>query len=396
MRRSRALSGRRRAGYLTPALALAVLTVFLMAAVVVNIGWRRAAQRQVVTAADAAALAAAGELACDERLLDGPLPQDVLARVAARAEELASYHAIVGTPAHCAPRELRIGRRVTAEGGGSQLIATDHQPSSVAVVVQRGPDGRLPWIYRAGGLRDSLLTASAEASIGAKITALRPRAGGTVPVWPLALRSRSNATKAASGSTVPAVGWQDQIEAKLGGDRFSYDHETDRIVERPDGLPELVVLTLPRGGKPDEVGLTLVDLGQGFGSEPLDTTMRRGLGVEDLGLLVGEVPVGSLPSSPVTTDALPRMPIEFERNLAPGDARAIFLYENLTEAGERFTARLVGVVAARLMDLQTTSDGGWRATFQPAVLASGTAVLAGADDAEVPDNRYLYKIRLTR
>ena len=38
----------------------------------------------------------------------------------------------------------------------------------------------------------------------------------------------------------------------------------------------------------------------------------------------------------------------------------------------------------------------WRATFQPAVLATGTAVLADADDAGVPENRYLYKVRLTR
>lgn len=395
MHRNRAPAGRRRAGYLTPALAMALLTAFLVGAAVLNVGWRRAAEREAATAADAAALAAAGELACDERLLDLPLPQDVLARVAARAEELASRQTIAGVTALPVPGGPQVGQRVTGEDGRPQLLETGYRPSVVAVTVQRGREGRLPWLFRAGGHTAAPLTATAEASIDGKVAALRPRSGGSVPVWPLAVLSGMNAAEAVQDSAAPVAGWRDQVEMELGGDRYSYDRETGQVVERPDGLPELVVLTLAPGGDVDDVGLILADVGQTFGAGRLDAAMRDGLGAEDLELLGGEVPVMSLPSSPVVADALPRLPIEAERNLTPGDARAIFLYEDLTEAGGRFTARLVGVVAARLMDLQTTG-GGWRATFQPAVLATGTAVLADADDAEAADNRYLYKVRLTR
>lgn len=395
MRRNRAFARHRRAGYLTPALALAILTAFLVAALALNVGWQRAADREIVVAADAAALAAASQLACDERLLDGPLPQDVRDRIANKAEELASRHEIVGVPAFPMPRGVRIGQRIATEDGQSQLVETDYQPSTVAVSVWRGRDGRLPWLFRAGGHTAAMLTATAEASIYGKVTALRPRPGGTVPVWPLAVRLGGDPTESAEASA-PATGWRDQIEMKLGPDRYSFDHATGQIVEQPDGLPELIVLTLPVGGEVDDVGLTLVDVGQTFGTVRLDVAMREGLSAEDLQLLGGEVPVTSLPSSPVVADALPQVPIEVERNLALGDARALFLYDDLTEGSGQFTARLVGVVAARLMELEPTDNGGWQATFQPAVLATGTAVLADVDDADVADNRYLYKVRLTR
>jgi len=396
MHSRRPAAERRRAGYLTPALAMALLAAFLVGALVLNMAWRRAADREIAVAADAAALASASALACDERLLDGPLPQTALDRVAARAGELSSRHPIVGVPALPTPDGLRIGKKVIAEDGEPQLIETSYQPSMVAVTVQRGSDGRLPWLFRAGPYTSSRLSATAEASIDGRVAALRPRAGGTVPAWPIALLGEADTAEIAEGESPSAVGWRDQIEMKLGPDRYSYDDASKRVVEHPDGLPELVVLTLPSGGDPDETGMTLVDVGQTFGADRLDVAFRNGLRGEDLTLLDGEVPVGSLAANPETADALPRLPIEAERNLSAGDARAVFLFEQLAGSGGRFTARLTGVVVARLMDLRPTGDGGWQATFQPAVLATGTAVLADAGDGVAPEGRYLYKVRLTR
>ena len=72
------------------------------------------------------------------------------------------------------------------------------------------------------------------------------------------------------------------------------------------------------------------------------------------------------------------------------------MFDRLTQTGDDFRAQLNGVVVARLMDLRPVGDGGWQATFQPAVLATGTADLADAGDDATPTNRYLYKVRLTR
>jgi hypothetical protein len=399
MTRRRTTAEHRRAGYLTPALALAVLTAFLTAALVLNVAWRRAASRELAAAADAAALAGAAELACDERLLDKPLPADVLDRVSRRAEALASRHPIVGVPALPAAGQTRIGRTVVGPNGEAVLLDTNNAPTVVWLAVQRGRDGMLPWLLRAGGHSAGRLATAAEAAIDDHVAALAPRPGGTVPVWPLALRAKAPVgSKLAQGQNPIAVqGWADRIELKLGGDRFGYDHDAKRVVERSDGLPELVVQTLAPGGDPEDAGLTLVDLGQSFRPDRLAGAMADGLNADDLANLDGRVPVASLPTSSVAVDALPKLPVEVEHGMQPGDARALFLFDRLTPGGNgRFTTRLNRVVVARLMDLRPTGDGGWRATFQPAVLATGTALLADAGDDAAPQNRYLYKVRLTR
>ena len=391
--RPQTAAAKTRRGFLAPALALAILTVLLIGGVMLNALWLRSAKRELAAAADAAALAAAGELACDEQLLPGPLPQAVFTRAAARAQTLAARQPVAGKPAAVVgDAGAQFGKTV-----GTQFLQSEYTPRQAVVTVARGSDGRLPWLMAIAGNATARPTVTATAALSSQITELRPRAGGTVPVWPIALRGNAASVKTASSGAIPAAAaaiasWNTKIDAGLGGDAYAFDAATGRVENRADGIKEIIVFSQARGGNVDEVGLVVCDLGQSFGIADLGRTFQHGLAADDLGTLHGAVPVSSLATAPVLVDALGSLPPEFDQNVTPGDVRALFLFAELVPAGGKNSALLNRVVVARLMDLQPAAGGAWQATFQPAVLATGTAVV----DESASEHPYLYRLRLMR
>ncbi len=88
----------RRRGFTTPAVAIALLVVMAGLALVLDRLWLDTADLELTTAAEAAALAAASELANDDLLKLNAVPELRFERARAAAAWIASQNLVAGSP----------------------------------------------------------------------------------------------------------------------------------------------------------------------------------------------------------------------------------------------------------------------------------------------------------
>ena len=124
----------RRAGLLTPMIAIALLVAMAAAALVFDRLWLESASVELLTAAEAAATAAAGSLADDSLLRLQPDHEARADDARELAVQVAGENLTTGQPVELANDEdIRLGRLVQQPDGQIRLIETDYFPTTVAV-----------------------------------------------------------------------------------------------------------------------------------------------------------------------------------------------------------------------------------------------------------------------
>ncbi|RMG32806.1 MAG: hypothetical protein D6725_16930 [Planctomycetota bacterium] len=421
-----------RRGVVVPLVALILLVLGMIIALVFDRLWLAAARRELQSAADAAALAAAGVLLDDtflaQRMHDGrtapppadrkPLPfgparnapatttspavkvsEALLQRARREAARVAGLNAVAGAPVRLDTArngDVRFGRLVRRPNGDMLFLQTAFDPTTVVVTAHRTRSRSNPVALLFQGIAGPAadLRARAEASFTSWLMQLAPAAGLRVPAAPIAVPwSRNNGF---------AAGWRESIEMGEGEDRWSYDPEAHRVTPGSDGLPELRVRCAIRPDENDVQWLVL-DFANDLSATRLVAQWRYGLDEADLTDWDGRI---DLTRWPKQLRAMPACPIDLANVLAGalGERRIVFVFDRFTPTGRAGTGRatLAGIVGARLMAVETRPDSSLEITLQPAFVTTraAEAVPDWFAETSTPEiapqtNRYVYKLMLT-
>lgn len=382
------------------ALVAVISLVVVMGAVAVAVDhlWLSTAEVELRTAAEAAALAAAAEIVGDSLLEEVMHWPDLLEAARQRAADVAAENLVAGEPLRLdthVDADIVFGRLVfDQEALRTRFVRTGTAPTSVVVTGRRLRSRNNPVALFLSGVEGTAdVVSSAEATWDDHLLGIRPLDDVPVPALPLAILARDP-----SGTRSDT--WEKQIAQRAGGDRYSFDRSSGRVVEKPDGIPEILLRSKLPDGETSAANLVLIDAGNGLRPDRLCEQIARGLSAEELIEFDGEIlPVrGAIRCA--SSAAFPGTAIEaLQREI--GRCRIIFLYEQHEPAGRAGYGRVAcaGLAAGRVMRIERTGPHACEIVFQPGVLSTRTAVLAterGDARDDVPANQYIYKVQLTQ
>ncbi len=387
-------SAARRRGLTTPAIALALIVMMAGMALVLDRIWLETAQWELTTAAEATALAAARQLASDDRLLADADSEQRLDLARNAAELVSIQNPVVGQAASFSPdRDLLFGNYTQPKPNElARLDVEAEDPLTVRAILHRSRARNNPvalFVGQLTGLPFGDVLRAADATLNNHIAAIRPVVGATAPALPLAIWKVD-----LSGSRQDT--WTVQIDQRKGADQYRFDAESSQVVEGQDGIPEIKVRSLARGGRPEACNVQIVDLGTDFDQEKLKTQFQSGWSELDLEAFGGELSLGS--GLTLTSSAQILAPEQDALTSLLGEPRIVLLFTTAVPTGQDnlCETKCVEFVAIRVMDVQDQGDGSCLVVLQPTVLATRAAVVAasGSTPPVVP-NKYIYNLRLT-
>ena len=413
----------RRAGFTTPAVAVALLVFMLGLALIIDRLWLETAQLELMTAAEASALAAAHELASDDLLLSNSAVELRINNARQTAASIASQNYVAGTPVELNidhEGDVQFGNLVQ-DSGGVRFEESDQNPTTVVVTARRTRSNSNPvGLFVAGltGVPFGDVAARVEASISNDVIGLRPIDGTPIPAIPIGIWE-------VDPSGERSDTWVSAIETRTGSDQYSFDPETHTVVPGSDGIPELRLHSLRLGGDPSDTNMQLLDIGNSLNSQTVVQQIQSGLSVDDLQSFNGSLYVGQ--GTTIDFQSTPKLDSgeqpEFQ-NLV-GVCRICFLYSGTVPQRQQplATATCTRIVAIRIMAVNGYSDGVCDFVVQPTVMTTRTALLASefnepqtangtsfsnsltnnllnsaasAVQTNVLPNPYVYKLRLTQ
>ncbi len=371
-------------------MAVAILVAGGAVAFVLDTLWLSAAQRELKTAADAAALAAGQRIANDDLLrvdLDSPKKAEKVrevARNAALMNRAVGQDVAVSLDPH---EDIRFGRPVVdANTGWTTFIETDYFPTSVIVSThcdrKNGNPVSLFMPYLTGQSTADAVEMS-EASISNEISAVRPLRHANVPAWPLAILEVDGGEQ---------DDWSKTIEGRLGQDVLSWNSAEKKVTEVADGIPEMVLRT----GNSEQLGnVRVVDLNSSLRDEPLKRQFLQGWSERDLEEFGSELGFEEGPLTLNATDDFFGMP-EKELKQQIGQSRIVLLYRQIPAKDYTSTpaVSVTRLVSIRLLKITELSDE-LELIVQPTVIATRTAVLS-KQRPHGPKNPYLYRLAITQ
>ena len=412
-----------RRGVMLPAIAFALLVVGGAMALVLNTLWKDSAQVELRTAAEASALAAAGEYLTDPLLNPQADRLQHLEWAKTKAAQIAFSNRVAGRPLELDLSEengdIYFGQRLEVPvddpsvflpsllpADQSVFVRTDENPNVVEVRASRmrsqGNPIRLffPGIMQQSG-GDAV--AFAEVCFDNVIAGFQPSPSRPVPALPLAsLKSEPFGKRADT--------WDVNIEQRLGADQYRYDPQTRQVIAEPDGIPEMELYSMPLSG--DETArpenFQLLEFQNNLSEAELARQIRDGLTAEDLKAWDGRLPAQQ--TLPITGSAIVagRLPQALADQI--GQQRLCLLYREAQPLNVRGWSQVVceGVVAIRILDVIVEEGEAVRMIVQPTVMSTSTAQLARFYLPEQPSwglpteietfasNRYVYKIYISQ
>jgi hypothetical protein len=391
-----------------PAIAMSLLVVGMAVLLVFDKLWVDNSQQELRTVAEAAALAAAGELAGDDLLLLEDASEARIARARQSAATVAQRNLANGSPVTLDIEEggdVLIGRYVYDELQDEVVLIETAQHPSHVVVTARRPRGMNPMASASDaldGVTRNELAETATAALSNAVTGVRPSTHVNVPAWPLAILEVDEATGRADT-------WRQQIERRLGGDNFAYDSAAQQVILGSDGLPEIIVHSAPVDPDTEDqllANVHIIDIGTGLYPAPVAEQIRLGWSQSHLTAFGGEFSLAAGPLM-LECDAVFAGEPAVALSEMIGSCRICVLY-NSCIPGQQGLGQLnaTRLVAARLMDVRELSDGTLACVLQPGVVATRTAVTSeviplGTPSASDPltsdgvTNPYIYRLFLT-
>lgn len=402
-------------GITIPLVAAALLVAMLGLALILDRLWLEATRLELTTAAEASALAGARALASDRRLLVEPPIQTVVDDAVQAVLMSAVQNRSAGQPVEVREEDvefLTINGEPAADSG--EGLDDESLPATVRVsAVRTRFRGNPVALFLAELTRQPYGDAvgQAAATLRDDVVGVRPLAGSTVPGLPLAIWHRDPLQKRTDT-------WQVAIEQRRGSDQFGYDEQSGHVTQEPDGLPELTLQTMPRGGSPAAANLQLVDLGTKFQAAALIEQLTRGWSPGDLAGWNGELrlPAGpDVPAQRLSLNGLPDL-ASAERDALErliGESRIALLYGTAVAQQDSsvHSVDCLRLVAIRVLQVRDHSDGSCHVTIQPSVLATRTALVEpraeGSDHATLAEGPassetpalvgpFVYRLELTQ
>ncbi len=382
--------------------AMAILVVGACLALVFDRLWLDAAQVELQAAAEAAALAGAGQLATDARL--NPKSIDLATPARETAIATAQKNFSVGTPVDLQNGEqgdVQIGTiEISPETGESVFVADTERPTTCVVRAARLRSRGNPvalLIRTATGRSSGDAQAFAEASVDNRIIGVQPSDHSPVPALPLAILHTHVDPRRPDT-------WQRQIEMRFGPDRYGYDAATGSVTPGPDGIPEIVLHTAsPSADKDDaaKVNLLTIDIGNGLHEARVASQVKTGWTVKHLKNFGEEFRTDQGPQT-LDADASLVGPVQDELQQLVGQSRICGLYTDHQPTSHTLGhAAIVNLVGIRLLAVEDASGQTLHITVQPAVIATRTALLTTHDAAWMSGistektNPYIYKLFLS-
>lgn len=367
--------GLRRRGFTTPAVAVALLVAMAGLALILDRLWLDAADLELTTAAESAALNAASELATDQLLT---LKPDVelrmeLARTAAAF--IASQNTVAGAPVmldSSAEGDIRFGRLVLDDQAGQvRFEESSTNPNTAVVTALRTRRSSNPVALFVSGVTGQPygdVATRVEAVVDNRISAVRPQDGVPVPAFPIAIW-----WKDPTGQRMDT--WENQIEARKGPDQYGYDSLTHSVYSGSDGIPEIVLRSQQRGQSAANTNVVVVDVGSGMNDQTLARQFASGWTTDDLSGLGGELSA----TNPGTLRASAELRHADRQALDSliGEPRICLLYSSATAVNnsQSLQATCIRLVAIRVLAVRDQGDGSCELVAQPCVLKTKTAVL---------------------
>jgi hypothetical protein len=366
-----------RRGFTTPAVAVALLVTMAGLALILDRLWLDAADLELTTAAEAAALAAASELASDDLLRLDADPELRFERARASAAWIASQNLVAGDPVviNTDPEgDIRLGRLVADDQSGQvQFQATSKNPTTAVVTALRTRRSSNPvglFVSGVTGQPHGDIASRVEASVDNRVTGVRPQEGTPVPAFPLAIWLRDPA-----GQRVDT--WETQIEARRGPDEFGYDPVDRRVYRGSDGIPEIVLHSQARQQPSANSNVLIVDLGTRLNDRALGEQFRSGWSVQDLASFDGELRVTASAPALLRASAELRHADREALDELIGEPRICMLYSTAMPSGTgaELQATCVRLVAIRVLAVRDQGDGSCDLVVQPCIVKTRTAVL---------------------
>jgi Flp pilus assembly protein TadG len=348
------------------AVLAAVLMIVMLAFVAfsVDLGYLCLARTQAQASADAAALAAAWELADQARLKVAADEGYSVARSKAIAfaaqNRVAAVNPWLDANASNHPSGDIVIGRLDNPSDLSEKLQFDRPESYNAVQVRVRRDaernGAVPLFFaRALGLRSADISAQATAVYANNVRGVRVTEDtGKSSLLPFAVHVNV---------------WKDLLNGKTGADNWKYDPETKRVSGGSDGILEYRFKAATKKADtltPGNFGV--VNLGDPNNSaSALWRQIRNGPTAEDLGFYGGELAFdpasGSLQLSgdDSTMSQLggdTGVSASMSKALAEvlGQSRTILLYDNVAGTGNTTSFRIVGFAGARIVDYRMTGN----------------------------------------
>lgn len=399
-----------RKGILMPAIIMALVVLLCCLALVLDSLWLDAADTELAAGADAAALAAARELATDDTLKADLEWKSRLQAAQTAALDVAAANRAAGTPIalNVNPQmiigdntnDIRFGRLVNLPTGHVRFLETEFAPTSVVVTAQRTRERGNPIALFFRGLTGQAAgdaAARVEATVDNRVIGVRPASDGIVPALPLAILSDDP-----TGARVDT--WTVQIVNGTGADAFRYDAETDRVRPGPDGLPEIVLLSKSRRQDAAATNVNLIDIGTDLRTQALVEQINNGWTVRDLERWDGELVLSDRAVELTSASKIDRdVTVALREQI--GLQRVIVLARQLVPGGPNGFGKVLvnGFAAGRIMSVTRLDDDVVAIVLQPTVLNTHTAVIvdesrwqaANEQQRKRLKNPYIYKLHLT-
>jgi hypothetical protein len=396
---------RQRGGTMLPAIIMAILVVCLLAALVFDRLWLDAARVQLRTAAEAAALAAAGRIASDDRLRADTDPEVVLESARRAAVSIAAENRVAGSPIRLDPTpggDIRFGSFVDdPQTGRPVFLETDEHPSTVLVTAQavrRRSNGVALFFRSLTGVASADVMTQAGATIDNAVIGVRPLPGSCVPGLPLGILASDPA-----GSRDDT--WQRQITQGEGEDQYGFDETSYRVTEGPDGIREIVLRWTATAASsegyessptPQSPNFQILDLGNGLLEHHVRRQIADGWSHEDLAPFGGQFILDGIPKSiDASLAPFPHLLSAFASVI--GQPRVCLLYVDDGPSSHDGVHRLKAtrLIAGRMLAIEAEEEASdVRIIFQPAVLTTRTVLLGNPTDRRI-ENPYICKIHIT-
>ncbi|MCB9951163.1 MAG: hypothetical protein H6824_09295 [Planctomycetaceae bacterium] len=214
-----------RRGSLVPAVAIAIIVVGTCLALVLDSLWLETASLELQHGCDAAALAAANEMVCDELLTPSANSEAIAARVRQQAANIAGHNTATGKPIIINPTpgtDVAIGRVVVTDKGGEPVfLETDSAPSSVVVLAhcdRRHGNPISLFFPHLTGHDTANIVARSEATVNNRVVGIRPLDDAPAPAMPLGILEIHSDPRRTDT-------WAVQIDGRQGQDNYKYNYE---------------------------------------------------------------------------------------------------------------------------------------------------------------------------
>ncbi|HEY3966286.1 MAG TPA: hypothetical protein VGM05_17130 [Planctomycetaceae bacterium] len=393
-----------RHGSIAPAIVAALFVSMAAIALALDRAWIDTAQVELIRTTEAAALAAARELATDDLLRPSSTVAIRVAAARQAAEQVSQLNLVVGQPLPLADGDVTFGKYVYNTSTDTNVfLETELDPQSVVVAgrYERNRANPIALVMRGfGGRRTADLARISVATLDNQLIGVRAGRHLPIPALPLAILDVDP-----QGARLDT--WQSQIIGGLGADAYGYNLQTGLVTTASDGIPEMLLSSAPAGTAASVAtgNMCLIDFVGQYDAKHAAQMIAKGLTKTDLTSLQSEISLTNLPPAVAASFTIGDTEYAALQPLV-GECRICFLCGLTPPVGSTSTAPFVsitGLVAGRILSLTRLAGQPCQIVFQPAVIITRAAQTvddlldtAEAAQSTVVGNPYIYKLTLTQ